>query len=106
MPEEQAGPRGRRALIIDFTLLGAALAVGAVAAVAGLWLMLGGAAEGTAQHRDLGRVMGIAAIAAGALCLGWAFYTSRQGLWDRLPAWVRPVVGGLLVTVLALSFLI
>ena len=27
---------------------------------------------------------GVAAIAAGALCLGWAFYTSRrQGLWDR-----------------------
>ena len=55
---------------------------------AGLWLLLGGAEAGTVQHRDLGRVAGGGAVAAGVLCLAWAVYTSRSGLWPHLPAWL------------------
>lgn len=106
MAPEQAGEPSRRQVAASFSLLGVALAAAAVTAVAGLWLMLGGVESGTAQHRGLSRVAGGGAIAAGVLCLAWAVYTSRRGLWPALPAWVRPAVGGVLVVVLAVSFLI
>jgi hypothetical protein len=105
LPEQAAGP-SRRHLVASFALLGSALAAAAVTAVAGLWLMLGGVESGTAQHRGLSRVAGGGAIAAGVLCLVWAVYTSRRELWPALPAWVRPLAGGVLVVVLAVSFLI
>ena len=106
MAPEQAGEPSRRRLAASFSLLGVALAAAAVTAVAGLWLMLGGVEPGTALHRGLSRWAGGGAIAAGVLCLAWAVYTSRRGLWPALPAWVRPLVGGALVVVLAVSFLV
>jgi hypothetical protein len=105
LPEQAAGPpRGH--LVASYSLLGAVLAAAVVTAVAGLWPVLSGVELGTAQHRSLSRVAGGGAIAAGVLGLAWAVYTSRRGLWPALPAWVRPLAGGALVAVLALSFLI
>ncbi|MCU0280959.1 MAG: hypothetical protein MUE66_03845 [Acidimicrobiia bacterium] len=106
MPPEQAEGLPRRHLVASFSLLGVALAAAAVATVAGVWLTLGGVEPGTALHRGLSRGAGGGAIAAGVLCLAWAVYTSRRGLWPTLPAWVRPLVGGALVVVLAVSFLV
>ena len=105
-PDEPAEAGERRALIIAFVMLGDVLLAGVVAVAAGLWLILGGVAEGTAAHRDLSRVVAIAAVAAGVLALASAAYVSRRGLWDRFPGWVRPALGGLLVAVVAASFLI
>ena len=105
LPDQAEGPP-RRDLVASFALLGATFAAAAVTAVAGLWLTLGEVDPGSAQHRGLSRVAGGGAIAAGVLCLAWAVYTSRRGLWPALPAWVRPLAGGVLVVVLAVSFLI
>lgn len=105
LPEQAQGPP-RRHLAASYSLLGAGLAAAAVSAVAGLWLVLGGVESGTAQHRDLSRLAGGGVIAAGVVCLAWAVYTSRYGLWPHLPAWVRPLAGGVLAVVLAVSFLI
>jgi hypothetical protein len=87
MPEEPAGLAGRQARQIDLALLGIAVVAGVVAVVAGFWLVLGGVARGSLQHRGPWRVVGVGSITAGELCLGWAAHRSWWGPEGRLLRW-------------------
>jgi len=99
-------PNADRRLRRSYGLLVLALLASLVTLVSGIWFVVADLPVGSGSYDALGITAAAAGIATGLLFAIWGIYTSMCNLWPRIPQWIRNGVVGLLIVVVALSFLI
>lgn len=87
------------------TLLAAAAALCAVAALAGIGLLLLDPASGSTTEGALGVTAAVAGLGVGALAIAAAIYAQSRNLWRFAAGWFRWAVMGLIVVAVVRSTL-